>query len=236
MTHKTNNTQRAPAKRLSQAERKKRDNEMKAQRQILETAKRDLLSDPKNVAAQESLSSAQGLLDMHSSRDLLGCITVGADPRLHGKNTAVTIPKPLPDPMADLKNGVFPAPRDETEEESARALLRVQTGNDLQRAPITSVPARVRHRVCPDAKMGARCPRGADCDGAHSLAEYAPPACRHAGKCRFVTFSKGEYLNAVDKPCGFIHPSEALEAYYTRSGRCPPVFKKRKGSRKPRVE
>ncbi len=229
-------TQFGATKRISQAERKKQAAELKAQRLTLERAKRQLESDPTNATAQENLSRAQEFLDKTSSRDLLGCITVGADPRLHGKEHPVTLPKPLPDPMADLKNGVFPAPRDETEEESALALHRVQAGTSLCRSRRAPAPARVRHRVCPEAKQGQQCPRGAECDGAHSLAEYRPPACRHGARCRFVTCSKGVYSNAVEKPCGFLHPSEDLTAYYERSGRCPPVFKKRKGSRKPQVE
>lgn len=232
---KTSKTRLGQTKRVSQADRKKLAAQMKRQHEILETSKRELSSDPGNKAAQENLVQAQRLLDQSSGRNLLGCITMGADPRLQGKTEPVILPKPLPDPMNDLKSNIFPLPREETEEESALALIRVQAGNNLRPQPIVILPARIRHRVCPDAKQGNICHRGTDCDGAHSLAEYKPPECRHGYKCRFVSFTKNGICNAVDQPCGFIHPSEALEDYYTRSGRCPPVFKKRKGSRKPRV-
>ena len=235
-TTKVRKNQGGHTKRPSQAERRKLASELKTQNEILTRAKKDLFADPENASAQKELRNAQQILDQHNGHGLLGCITVGADPRLHGKETVVSLPKPLPDPMAELKAGIYPEPREETELESALALSRVQAGCDLRIEPIASVPARTRPRVCPAAKRGERCPRGAECDGAHSLAEYSPPACRHSAQCRFVSFQTGHYKNIVEKPCGFIHPSESLEAYYARSGRCPPVFKKRKGSRKPRVE
>ena len=232
----TSKTRLVQPKRVSQAERKKLAAQMKRQHEILQTSKRELSSDPGNKTAQENLVQAQRFLDQRSGRDLLGCITMGADPRLHRKTEPVILPKPLPDLKSDLESHIFPLPNEETEEESALALSRVQAGNNLRPQPIVILPARIRHRVCPDAKQGNICHRGTDCDGAHSLAEYKPPECRHRYKCRFVSFTNNGIRNAVDQPCGFIHPSEALEDYYTRSGRCPPVFKKRKGSRKPRVE
>ena len=229
-------TQLVRTKRLSQAERRKLATELKTQNEIVSRAKQDLLTDPANVTAQKDLQNAQQILDQHNGHALLGCITIGADPRLHGQEIEVSIPKPLPDPMASLKSGIYPEPREESELESAIALQRVQAGCDLQIAPVAPAPVRVCYRVCPTAKQGECCPRGIDCDGAHSLAEYRPPACRHGGRCRFVSFQKGRYTSIVEKPCGFIHPSETLEAYYARSERCPPVFKRRKISRKPRVE
>ena len=233
-------TQFTKSKRLSQSQRKKIAAELKQQHQLIETAKRDLEANPKDQAAQGVLSTAEQVVASHTpSMDLIGVITVGADPRLHGKAESVSIPLPRPDPAADLKKGIFPEPREVSDEDSARALLRVQAGNDLLSQPDCPrrVCHRVCHRVCKDAKNGLRCSKGVACDGAHSLAEYQPPACSFGPQCRFVRYSNGAYHNAVEKPCGFLHPNEDICAYYTRSGRCPPVFKKRKGgSRKPRVE
>lgn len=83
---------------------------------------------------------------------------------------------------------------------------------------------RIRHKICQTAKKGFRCKVGDSCDGAHSIAEYAPPPCSWGAKCRHVKETTDGFINVSQRPCNFIHPGESQDHYHTRSGRHAPRF------------
>ncbi len=91
-------------------------------------------------------------------------------------------------------------------------------------APASPIIPRIRHKICQTAKKGYRCKIGDSCDGAHNLAEYAPPPCSWGSKCRHVKSTPDGLVNMSDRPCTFIHPDETQEHYHKRSGRHAPRF------------
>ncbi len=88
----------------------------------------------------------------------------------------------------------------------------------------TPIQPRIRHKICQTAKKGYRCKVGDSCEGAHSLAEYAPPPCSWGAKCRHVQDSPDGLINTSERPCTFIHPGETQDHYHKRSGRHAPRF------------